>query len=176
MKKLAVFALGIVGLVLAAGLVAAAGPYGTGAGTQAAPADRPMDGRNTQSPWLTDDADRLAAFQEAHDLTDAEMERIQTAVDEAIAAGATPAEIRDVVAAELGVDPADLGPATPAHLNGPRYADGARGDGEGPRGPHGDRDQARDRDGSGDGDGPHGPGQGQGQGAGNGPGTGECRA
>jgi hypothetical protein len=135
----------LVVLVVASGLVAAAGGYGTGpvatdrdqtttragsGGGPVTPADRPYDGHD--SPWVTGD-DRLDRFQARFGLTDAQMEQIRTEVTAMIQDGAD----RDAVQAQVrtmlenyGVDDPMLGP-----MDGQRLGEGPRGAGPGPYGP-----------------------------------------
>lgn len=139
MNNLALGTLAVVALLVVAGVAVAA----PGA---AAPADRSMDGTN--SPWLSDDDDRLDRFQERFQLTDREMAQLRDRVQALHADGADPAEIRAVVTEMLrsfGVDDPQLGP----------QGDHRRG-GIGPhRGGHGGNGDML-RDGSGAGTGPHG--------------------
>ena len=113
---------------------------GDGTGPIAASADCPRDGSN--SPWVTGD-ERLERFQDRFDLTDDQMDEIQTDVQSLVDSDATPEEIRATVTEMLesyGVADPTLGP--PA-------------DGRQATGPHG-----------------HGPGAGQGNGPGAGQGAG----
>ncbi|MFB6082503.1 MAG: hypothetical protein ABEJ67_06745 [Halanaeroarchaeum sp.] len=117
MRYTLVAALAAVALLVTAGTAAAAG-----VGFAAPPADdRPLDGTN--SPWLADDW-RLDRIQDRYDLTDAQVDEVQAAVEAAVADGATPTETRTVVhetLADFGIDAEALGPPADA----PRgFADG----------------------------------------------------
>lgn len=136
--KLVVTALAV--LVVASGLAAAAGGYGSGPlagdgdrttardGTgPATDAERPYDGHN--SPWVTGD-DRLEQFQERFGLTDAQMEQLRAEVTTMMQSG----ESHDAIQAQIrttlenyGVDAPALGP-----MDGHRMGDGPRGPGHGP--------------------------------------------
>jgi Spy/CpxP family protein refolding chaperone len=152
-----IVALALVALLAFTGFAAATGGVGLAAGDAqaqangngasdgtgpiAASAECPRDGSN--SPWVTGD-ERLERFQDRFDLTDDQMDEIQTDVQSLVESDATPEEIRATVTEMLesyGVADPTLGP--PA-------------DGRQATGPHG-----------------HGPGVGQGNGAGGGQGSGE---
>lgn len=148
MKTLTVGILALVGVLLVAG-VAAAAP-----GFAAQPADRPMDGAN--SPWLNPDGPRAELFQERFGLTDAQMEQIRAAVTEQIQNGADRTEVRATVTemlGEFGVESPVLGPADG------RFGQGAaRGQGHGFGHGQGAGMGQTLHDGSGLGTGPHGNG------------------
>ncbi|MEF8825014.1 MAG: hypothetical protein V5A34_00820 [Halapricum sp.] len=108
-----------VALVAVVGVAAASPLAGVavaddGSMTQITEEDRPLNGTN--SPWMADD-DRLDRFQDRFDLTDEQVDEIQSAVTDQIEAGADRTEIRSTVTAmltEYGVDEPELGPPADA--------------------------------------------------------------
>lgn len=157
----------LVVLVVASGLAAAAGGYGSGpvatdgdttrTGNGVGPAtdaDRPYDGQN--NPWVTGD-ERLDRFQARFGLTDAQMEQIRAEVTAMIQDGADHDAVQAQVRTTLenyGVDDPALGP-----MDGQRLGDGPRGPGAG-FGPADGTARHGGYGGFGAGGGPHGPGAG----------------
>lgn len=165
-----VLGIALVALVALTGVAAATGGFGgapvdeqpqtndtdLGAGDGTGPIhvaeeDRALDGTN--SPWVTEDQ-RLERFQDRFNLTDEQVESIQTEVQSMIENGATQDEIRATVTERLeafGVEDPTLGP--PEDGGG---ADRPFGHGAGTGGGHGPAGGQAD----GTGGGPHGPGDG----------------
>lgn len=140
---------------------------GYGSQVNATDVDRALDGSN--SPFVTGD-ERLEVFQDRFDLTDAQVERIQTEVTSMVDDDATQEDIRATVTDMLesyGVEDSTLGPP----VDGSEYAEevgqqagygqnsDSAPDQRGGWGA-GDAGQRGVTDGSGVGSGPHGPGDG----------------
>lgn len=158
MKKTTIGIVALVGVLLVAGVAAAAPGFGAQAVAQHAAhdADRPMDGSN--GPWTDPDDPRAEMFQERFGLTDAQMEQIRATVREKVENGADRTEVRATVMAmlgEFGVDDPALGPAAGDGHHGQHGMAGS-GHGNGQGSGHGTGQMARD--GSGVGTGPHGNG------------------
>lgn len=137
---------GSIGSVTDAAPMAASG-FGPGDGTGPVHDGdaRPMDGSN--SPWVTGD-ERLDRFQERFDLTDEQMDELQTTMAALIEDGASHDEIRTTVTemlAEFGVEDPTLGPPADAEQRHGGFGSG-HGAGHGSGGGHGS--------------GPHGPADG----------------
>jgi hypothetical protein len=180
-RKIALFGAALVALVAITGFATAAGSgalpadttavdagFGPGDGptdgtgpVNATTADRPMNGTN--SPWVTGD-ERLDLIQERFDLTDEQMNEIQTEVQSLVDEGASQDEIRSTVTEMLesyGVEDPTLGPAADGStgMAGGGYGAGAGGQGQGPADGTGSGSSAG-AGGYGGGSGPHGPADG----------------
>ncbi|MFB6113585.1 MAG: hypothetical protein ABEJ58_05720 [Halodesulfurarchaeum sp.] len=135
--------------------------FGPGDGTgpiNASEADRPLDGSN--SPWVTGD-ERLDAFQDRFNLTDEQIEQIQSEVTTMIEDGADRAEIRATITemlTEFGVDDPVLGPAAGVGQQSSSFGQGPAGNGAGNG--YGPGNGAGRGPGVGQGAGPHGPADG----------------